>query len=375
MMATVAPVDRCFRFIDESFAASGSNERENSSSISSNVSSQSWVKSTNNNHFGSYSIQEDYDWKQSTEQNYRREIHNGDRIYFGEYSDFRKRLDPTYHTNYIPERQAFQDTIITSTLYSLESTTTTSKDCTASPSSTVPAEFTKHETPTEQAEGPQWILFTAGVYGAGKSHILQRLQSNDCFPSPREFVAVDPDDIRRKLPEFAGYAETSAGQHTQKEAGMIAEILTDVALSRGSNVLVDGSLKDAAWHEDYFATLRRKHLERQLRIGILYVTAPQNEIYERVQTRNRSSNRIIPMDKLEQSLKQVPASVERLKFHSDFFVKLFNSQHDQQEGRPLQLEWISTNHHGGGAEDTAKPVSAIEKRMRREQCTSLTEKS
>ena len=41
-------------------------------------------------------------------------------------------------------------------------------------------------------------------------------------------------------------------------AGMIAESITDIALSRNQNVLVDGSLKDAAWYEDYFEKLRRR---------------------------------------------------------------------------------------------------------------------
>lgn len=50
------------------------------------------------------------------------------------------------------------------------------------------------------------------------------------------FVKVDPDEIRRQLPEYHLYVTDSpelAGQLTHKEAGFIAEILTLAGLERG----------------------------------------------------------------------------------------------------------------------------------------------
>jgi hypothetical protein len=79
---------------------------------------------------------------------------------------------------------------------------------------------------------------------------MNRLNETGQFPL-ESFVTVDPDEIRRRLPEFLGYIQRSpekAGELTRKEAGMMAEILTISALEQGMNVLVDGSLKDAAWH-------------------------------------------------------------------------------------------------------------------------------
>jgi hypothetical protein len=88
------------------------------------------------------------------------------------------------------------------------------------------------------------------MLGAGKTHTINKLHESGHFPL-ESFVTVDPDEIRRRLPEFQSYIQHNperAGELTRKEAGMIAEILTNSALEQGMNVLVDGSLKDAAWH-------------------------------------------------------------------------------------------------------------------------------
>ena len=66
-----------------------------------------------------------------------------------------------------------------------------------------------------------WIVFTAGAMGAGKSHTIHKLKEMNHFPL-LAFVKVDPDEIRRDLPEFSEYLEENplmAGYLTKKEAG------------------------------------------------------------------------------------------------------------------------------------------------------------
>ena len=45
----------------------------------------------------------------------------------------------------------------------------------------------------------------AGAMGAGKGYTIDRLVEAGRFPLTG-FVAVDPDEVRRQLPEFALYA-------------------------------------------------------------------------------------------------------------------------------------------------------------------------
>ena len=119
------------------------------------------------------------------------------------------------------------------------------------------------------------------MQGAGKSYTMQRLVDKGRFPL-LAFVQVDPDEIRRHLPEFHLYVDQSpelAGSLTRKEAGFIAEILTLAALQAGKNVMVDGSLRDAAWYQSYFARLRVEF--PILRLSIIHVTAPREAVFQR----------------------------------------------------------------------------------------------
>ena len=71
--------------------------------------------------------------------------------------------------------------------------------------------------------------------GAGKSYTMRNLVDRGRFPL-LAFVKVDPDEIRRQLPEYHLYVTDSpelAGELTNKEAGFIAEILTLAGLEKG----------------------------------------------------------------------------------------------------------------------------------------------
>ena len=75
------------------------------------------------------------------------------------------------------------------------------------------------------------------------------LDRQGLLPLPR-FVRVDIDRIRELLPEMREYTRRdarTAGQMTQKEAGLIAEVVSEEALARGLNVWIDSSLRDADW--------------------------------------------------------------------------------------------------------------------------------
>jgi predicted kinase len=246
-----------------------------------------------------------YDWSRSTEENYRSDA---DCQHYGTYATIRKTLDYTYHSVYTKERQLVQNHIIDQFL---------NHDTL----SEVPTMGTMCTTSTEP-----WAVFTAGCMGAGKSWTIRHLNQRGDFPLGA-FVTVDPDDIRRHLPEFEFYARIEperAGELTGKEAGLVAEILTLVALERGRNVLVDGSLRDASWYETHFQRLKRDYAT--LRIGILHITATPEAIYARASSRAQQTGRVIPRATLEGSRIQVPKSVERLRPLADFYARLHNAE-------------------------------------------------
>lgn len=213
--------------------------------------------------FDSYS----YNWERSTEDNFR----SNDVVFYGHFTSARQHLDYEYHSHYSSSRQLFQDSMIESLLLN-DNVTEDDNSC------------------------EQWIIFSAGVMGAGKTHTINELTSNEQESFVTEirhpFVYVDPDEIRRLLPEFRLYVDKDpekAGENTRKEAGMLAELLTEAALERGQNVLVDGSLRDAEWYESYFTTLRYAY--PRLKLGIIHVTAPAEDIIERVKVSKVETNR------------------------------------------------------------------------------------
>jgi Zeta toxin len=127
--------------------------------------------------------------------------------------------------------------------------------------------------------------------GAGKSYTMRKLVDDGRFPL-LAFVIVDPDAIRRRLPEFPLYVDESAelaGELTRKESGFIAEILTFAGLLAGKNVLVDGSLRDYKWYQSYFDRLRAEF--SALRIAIIHVTAPRDAVFQRAAVSQRVSIR------------------------------------------------------------------------------------
>jgi predicted kinase len=193
----------------------------------------------------------------SSEENHA----SDDMIFYEPYADIRASLDYTYHRNYTRERQRLQASIVQKFLDDAVLIDQNGEVCTI---------------PTRP-----WIVFTAGAFGAGKGYTLNQLVRKGRFPL-MAFVRVNPDDIRRELPEFPLYVRDNpdfAGELTNKEAGYIAEILTLAGLRSGKNVIVDGSLRCASWYREYFARLRVEF--PVLRIAIIHVTAPRASVFQR----------------------------------------------------------------------------------------------
>lgn len=198
-----------------------------------------------------------YNWNVSTDQFYG----SSHGRLLGNYAHIRQQIDYSYHAVYAEDRQRLQDSIIDSMLQQSSFTDIDGRPC-------------------RRPQNP-WIVLTAGAMGAGKSHTLKDLDAKGFFPLGA-FVVVDPDQIRRQLPEFEIYVKhipEKAGERTRKEAGMIAEIAIEASLTFGYNVLVDGSLSNATWYKEYLSVLRRTY--PNVRIAILHVTAPRETVLER----------------------------------------------------------------------------------------------
>ena len=186
-----------------------------------------------------------------------------------------------------------------------------------------------------------FIVFTAGAMGAGKGYTIAKLVEKGRFPL-KAFVIVDPDEVRRLLPEYSLYIHANAelaGELTRKEAGFIAEILTLAALQAGKNVLQDGSLRDSDWYQVYFKRLKDEFPD--VRQAILHVTAPREAVFQRAASRAIATGRVVPREVLEMALEQTPRSVKILAPLVDYFAEFNNDQSasDIELVKPDNSDW------------------------------------
>lgn len=232
----------------------------------------------------------------------------------GPYAHLRKELDHKYHARYRKERQWLQDSIIEDIL-----------------EANLPDDFSTCVTPREP-----WLLFTVGPRGAGKKHVINQLVREDRLPL-LGFVRVDPDEIRRRLPEFDSYSNNSpclVDELTRKESGFIAELLLLAALQNGRNVVFDGSMSDPNWHLKLVEKLRQQY--EMLRFGIIHITAPTKSLLQRAQKKFQDTGRDVTQDAVISYIQQIEDSVNIVKQYVDFCAKIHNGS------GPLELidmEW------------------------------------
>lgn len=251
---------------------------------------------------------------------------NNNSVFVGRFARIRARLDHSYHDMYSSDRQHLQDEIILAFLTKARPTTT---------------------------EEP-WAIYTAGAMGVGKTFVMNQLQKFGLLCLD-DFVYVDPDALRECIPEHACYIQENAktaGFMTQKEAGLMAEILTHAALECGMSIIVDGSLRDSAWYEKHYRELRKQF--PKICLAIFLISAPLQDIYHRVtvcfvtlcigshdcvrsptsltnnntpptQERATVTGRHIPEHVLEDSIRRVPLSVAKLRKSVDVLVEIYNA--------------------------------------------------
>ena len=221
--------------------------------------------------------------------------------FFGPYAHLRKELDYTYHTNYRKERQWLQDSIIEDMLDNISD-----------------------DDPCVHPTEP-WFIYTVGAQGAGKKYTVRELVKQGRLPL-LGFVHVDPDEIRRRLPEFSVYVLKSpfmVETFTKKETGYIVEILTLAALQAGRNVIVDGSLLEASWHVQRIQSLRQQY--SSLKFAIFNVTAPLEIICKRAQAQALQTGREIAEECITICLEEIQDAMETLRPKVDFYCEIHNA--------------------------------------------------
>jgi hypothetical protein len=225
----------------------------------------------------------------------------------GKYAFIRKLLDYSYHKYYSPERQYLHDFLIDQS------------------GETIIYDSNKNQV-CDKPAGGNWIVFTAGAFGAGKSHVLSWLSKRGLFPL-QSFVVVDPDHLREKLPETQEYIRrdpSTAGYMTQKEVGYISEVMILKTLLEGRNVIVDGSLKDSEWYCQYMLKLRNTF--PLLKLAIIHVVTTLETAVSRAARRGAETGREVPLEAIAEQLETIPQSLKRLQPYVNYVATFRNEE-------------------------------------------------
>lgn len=243
-----------------------------------------------------------YDWNTQTRDNHALgDVAEGQQEFVGEFKEIRATRDYSYHAHYSVARQHWQDAVIGRTVYSK------SGDC------------------------PRpWLIYTAGGMGAGKGHVMKIMSKLGALARER-LVVVNPDSFKAIMPEFDKYSKDN-GAMTHQESAFMQEIAAEAAMERRSNLLEDGSLRDAGWYTgkgartsedpasaDWMGVIPGiKKRYPYYRIAILHTKMDLPEadlkqyLQERLIGRQAQSGRETPIDRAYASVTGSAETVERI---------------------------------------------------------------
>jgi predicted ABC-type ATPase len=126
-------------------------------------------------------------------------------------------------------------------------------------------------------------------------------------------VHIDPDAIKRKLPEWQLYVKNNhvtAGSLTHLESALMVEIAQEAGLRAGVNLWVDGSLANTAWTLKDISRIRNLHPEYH--IGVFHVSASERLITKRCEKRAQSTGRVVPVEKIRESITGSAETIKQL---------------------------------------------------------------
>ena len=158
--------------------------------------------------------------------------------------------------------------------------------------------------------------FLGGGAASGKSTLTESGQLAD-WPNLQKgsatAVLIDSDAIKRLLPEYDSQPAATAAAYTHNESYMIAQRVSDMAMERGLDVVMDGT---------GVTDMEKKISRAQLagyKVRGVYVTVALAEARRRNNMRGKTSKRLVPVPILDRTHSAASQIVPRLAPKFDEF--------------------------------------------------------
>ena len=202
-----------------------------------------------------FKIPLNYNWNESTAKTYSSHTIQHP---FIKYKKSKSQIDDKYHGYYTQLRQKYVHNKIIESFCQLKN---------------------NNNNNNIKFKNNQWLIFTAGPFGSGKTHTLKWLASKNYF-SLNSFVNISPDYIKKFLPEYEYYIKNSnknIGQLLRQEVGYLCEIIVWELLQTNKCLWYDSSLRHGIFFKNLFNKINI--LYPNYKIGIINVKANDKTIF------------------------------------------------------------------------------------------------
>lgn len=197
------------------------------------------------------------------------------------------------------------------------------------------------------ADGKATLDYMGGGGGSGKSYTIA--QGVVQVPGKDKAVQINADDIKLEIPEFRQRAASDdpatsmgAANYVHEESSRITSMLTQAAMAKGLNIVVDGVASNP---EKIGRQVQKARESGYVNIRAHYVSTPTDVAVESSIARyynnpNKEERRYVPPTVLREAHKAVSANFTKL-------AELFDSVEVVQNDRSTPVRQIAYKERGG----------------------------
>lgn len=199
-------------------------------------------------------------------------------------------------------------------------------------------------------EGTATLDYMGGGGGSGKSYTIA--QGVVQVPGKGKAVQINSDDIKLELPEFRQRAASDdpsismgAANYVHEESSRIASMITQAAMAKGLNIVIDGV---ASKPEKIGKEVQLARENGYANVRAHYVSTPTDVAVRSSMSRyynnpNKEERRYVPPSVLAEAHKTVSANFPKL-------AELFDSVEVVQNDRSTPVRQIARKERGGKIE-------------------------
>ncbi len=165
-----------------------------------------------------------------------------------------------------------------------------------------------------------WITYTCGAYGSGKSHTIKHLKFLQTG-----MVHIDPDAIKTLLADEKNapvYLADEKNTSIHLEATFVSTLAEFAVFHRGLSAIIDGSLHNYVWYEEYLSKQRLKYPAYNW--CLVHVDCNLQTALTRCAIRGKETKRTIPEDLVAAIHAKIPTALVKLQSHFDCIVMINN---------------------------------------------------